>query len=190
MVMSGSYDLRLVALSVVIAVLSLFAALDLAGRVTDSQNKSRFAWLIGGSAAMGLGIWSMHYIGMLAFSLPMQMFYDPATVFVSLLAAIIASAVALFTVSRTRMGAWQVVLGSVCMGSDIASTHYIGMASLRVSAHVSYNPWLVICSATTSRPSGPISSKRSFSSSGNTTRPLGPACSWISVVIKPCEAVE
>jgi PAS domain S-box-containing protein len=146
MAMSGSYDLRLVALSVVIAVFSSFAALDLAGRVTASRNRARIAWLIGGSAAMGLGIWSMHYIGMLAFSVPMQMFYDPPTVFLSLLAAIIASAVALFTVSRERMGAWQLVLGSICMGSGIAAMHYIGMAALRVSARVSYNPWLVLAS--------------------------------------------
>jgi diguanylate cyclase (GGDEF)-like protein/PAS domain S-box-containing protein len=146
MAMSGSYDLRLVTLSVVIAVFSSFAALDLAGRVTATQNKARLAWLIGGSAAMGLGIWSMHYIGMLAFSIPVQMFYDPPTVLLSLLAAIIASAVALFTVSRKRMGAWQVVLGSICMGSGIAAMHYIGMAALRVSAHVSYNRWLVSAS--------------------------------------------
>src|ERR1700722_15151698 len=146
MAMSGSYNLRLVALSVVIAVFSSFAALDLAGRVTATQNKARVAWLIGGSAAMGLGIWSMHYIGMLAFSIPMQMFYDPPTVFLSLLAAIVASAVALFTVSRKPMGQWQVVLGSICMGSGIAAMHYIGMAALRVSAHVGYNPWLVLAS--------------------------------------------
>jgi len=144
--MSGTYDLRLVALSVVIAVFSSFAALDLAGRVTASQNKARVAWLIGGSGAMGLGIWSMHYIGMLAFSMPVPMFYDPPTVFLSLLAAIIASAVALFTVSRKCMGAWQVVLGSICMGSGIAAMHYIGMAALRVAARVSYNPWLVLAS--------------------------------------------
>ena len=146
MAMSGSYDLRLVALSVVIALFSSFAALDLAGRVTASQNKARIAWLIGGSAAMGLGIWSMHYIGMLAFSMPVPMFYDPPTVFLSLLAAIAASAVALFTVSRKRMGAWQVVFGSICMGSGIAAMHYIGMAALRVSARVSYNSWLVLAS--------------------------------------------
>ena len=146
MAMSGSYDLRLVALSVVIAVFSSFAALDLAGRVTASQNKARVAWLVGGSAAMGFGIWSMHYIGMLAFSMPVPMFFDPLTVFLSLLAAIIASAVALFTVSRKRMGVWQVVVGSICMGSGIAAMHYIGMAALRVSARVRYNPWLVLAS--------------------------------------------
>jgi NO-binding membrane sensor protein with MHYT domain len=119
MYMSGSYDERLVALSIIIAIFSSFAALDLAGRVTASQNRTRLAWLIGGSTAMGLGIWSMHYIGMLAFSMPIPMYYDPPTVLLSLLAAILASAVALFTVSRERMGAWQVTLGSICMGSGM-----------------------------------------------------------------------
>jgi diguanylate cyclase (GGDEF)-like protein/PAS domain S-box-containing protein len=146
MAMSGVYDLRLVALSIVIAVFSSFAALDLAGRVTASKNRARVAWLIGGSAAMGFGIWSMHYIGMLALSMPMPMFYDPPTVLLSLFAAIVASAVALFTVSRERMGVWQVVVGSICMGFGIAAMHYIGMAALRVSARVSYNPWLVLVS--------------------------------------------
>lgn len=144
--MSGSYDSRLVALSVVIAVFSSYAALDLAGRVTASQHRTRIAWLVGGASAMGLGIWSMHYIGMLAFSIPMQMSYDPPTVLLSLLAAIAASAVALFTVSRERMGAGQAVLGSVFMGSGIAAMHYIGMAALRISAHVHYNFRLVLAS--------------------------------------------
>ena len=66
----GWYDYRLVALSVVIAIFASYAALDLAGRVTAARGGVRAAWLMGGAAAMGLGIWSMHYIGMLAFSLP------------------------------------------------------------------------------------------------------------------------
>src|SRR5580704_14913695 len=100
----GSYDYRLVALSVLIAMLASYAALDLAGRVTASHGKLRFLWLLGGSAAMGMGIWSMHYIGMLAYSLPVTVFYDWPTVLLSLLAAVFASAIALFIVSRQRMG--------------------------------------------------------------------------------------
>jgi len=107
MAMSGSYDMRLVALSVFIAVFASYAALDLAGRITASRNKIRSAWLVGGAGAMGLGIWSMHYIGMLALSIPTQMFYDPGTVCLSLLAAMAASAVALYTVSREHMRAWK-----------------------------------------------------------------------------------
>src|SRR5580704_2902823 len=103
-VMVGTYDYRLVALSVVIAILASYAALDLAGRVTAARGSPRAVWLAGGAAAMGLGIWSMHYIGMLAFRLPVQIRYHWPTVMLSFLAAILASAVALFVVSRRQMG--------------------------------------------------------------------------------------
>jgi two-component system cell cycle sensor histidine kinase/response regulator CckA len=98
--MAGSYDHRLVALSVVIAICASYAALDLAGRATAARGRIRAAWLIAGATAMGLGIWSMHYIGMLAFSLPVPVQYDWPTVLLSLIAAILASAVALYVVSR------------------------------------------------------------------------------------------
>src|ERR1700690_4326097 len=91
--MVGSYDYRLVALSVVIAVLASYAALDVAGRVTSAKGGIRAVWLTGGALAMGMGIWSMHYVGMLAFALPIPISYDWPTVLASLLAAILASAV-------------------------------------------------------------------------------------------------
>src|SRR5579871_6813413 len=112
----GFYDHRLVALSVVIAVCASYAALDLAGRVTAARGKSRLAWLVGGASAMGLGIWSMHYIGMLAFNLPLQVEYDWPTVLASLLAAVVASAIALFVVSRKSMDLWHTIVGSIFMG--------------------------------------------------------------------------
>ena len=115
-VVVGSYDYRLVALSVVIAVFASYAALDLAGRVTAARGRARMIWLSGGAAAMGLGIWSMHYIGMLAFSLPIPVEYDWPTVLVSLIAAILASAVALYVVSRKNMHVWNAVVGSLFMG--------------------------------------------------------------------------
>src|SRR5271169_4342452 len=99
-VLANSYDHRLVALSVFIAILASYAALDLAGRVTSARGTARLLWLSGGAFAMGIGIWSMHYIGMLALQLPVQVEYDWPTVVLSLLAAVLASAVALFVVSR------------------------------------------------------------------------------------------
>src|SRR6185312_6824145 len=146
MPMAGSYDFRLVALSVVIAVFAAYAALDLAGRVTASRKRARRFWLTGGATAMGLGIWSMHYVGMLAFRMPMKMYYHPPTVLLSLLAAIAASAVALYTVSRKQMSTGQLVVGSLFMGAGIAAMHYIGMAAMRVQARIQYNPGLVIVS--------------------------------------------
>ena len=71
----GTYDYRLVALSVVLAIFASYAALDLAGRVTATRRWARIFWLAGGATSMGLGIWSMHYIGMLAFTLPVPVLY-------------------------------------------------------------------------------------------------------------------
>jgi len=144
--MTGSYDYRLVTLSVVMAVCAAYAALDLAGRTTASRGRARLFWLAGGAAAMGLGIWSMHYIGMLAFLLPVPVFYDWPTVVVSLFAAIFASGVALFVVSRHRMEWGYALAGSAIMGSGIATMHYIGMAAMRLPAMHHYDSPLVILS--------------------------------------------
>ena len=95
---------------------------------------------------MGVGIWSMHYIGMLAFSLPVPVLYDWPTVLLSLLAAVFAAAVALFVVSRQRMGWLRALTGSAIMGSGIATMHYTGMAAMRLPAMCSYDPLLLTLS--------------------------------------------
>ena len=95
---------------------------------------------------MGVGIWSMHYIGMLAFSLPVPVLYDWPTVLLSLLAAVFAAAVALFVVSRQRMGWLRALAGSAIMGTGIATMHYTGMAAMRLSAACSYDPLLLTLS--------------------------------------------
>jgi two-component system sensor histidine kinase/response regulator len=141
--LSGSYDYRLVVLSVAIAIFASYAALDLGGRVTVTRGWTRRVWLAGGATAMGLGIWSMHYIGMLAFSMSMPVAYDWPTVLVSLLAAIFASAVALFVVSRPHMHLWHTVVGSLVMGTGIALMHYIGMAAMRMAAFTHYRVSIV-----------------------------------------------
>src|SRR3989442_11127093 len=143
MAMVSPYDYRLVVLSVVIAIFASYAALDLAGRTTAARGRVRLAWLVGGATAMGVGIWSMHYIGMLAFSLPVPVLYDWPTVLLSLLAAVFAAAVALFLVSRQRMGWLRALTGSAIMGSGIATMHYTGMAALRLSPMRSYHPLLL-----------------------------------------------
>jgi PAS domain S-box-containing protein len=137
--MTGSYDYRLVALSVLIAICASYAALELAGRTTAARGRVRLVWVSGGAIAMGLGIWSMHYIGMLAFTLPVPVLYDWPTVLWSLLAAILASAVALFVVSRKKLGWLRASAGSVIMGSGIATMHYTGMAAMRLPAMCSYD---------------------------------------------------
>src|SRR5437899_4460325 len=144
--MIGHYDYRLVALSVLIAVFASYTALDLAGRTTAASGRVRLTWLAGGATAMGVGIWSMHYIGMLAFSLPVLVLYDWPTVLLSLIAAIFAAAVALFVVSRQKMGWPRALAGSAIMGSGIATMHYTGMAAMRLPATRSYDLRLLILS--------------------------------------------
>src|ERR1700675_3896489 len=142
----GSYNYAFVALSVLIAMFASYAALDLAGRITAAGGWNRVFWLVGGAAAMGTGIWSMHYIGMLAFILPIPVSYHWPTVLLSLFAAILASVVALGVVSQQKMGWFRALAGSVLMGAGIASMHYIGMAAMRLSAICEFDSFLVVLS--------------------------------------------
>ena len=144
--MTGVYDLRLVALSVVVAAIASYAALDLAGRVSTSKGKASAAWLLGGALAMSAGIWSMHFIGMLAFSLPVPLAYDVGITILSMLAAVAASAVALYTVRRPAMTPGNVTLAGTIMGVGICVMHYTGMAAMRMSPPIAYDPVLFVAS--------------------------------------------
>ena len=145
-VLKGDYDYLMVVVSVCIAMLSAYATLDLAERVTYTKGSARTLWLSCGATAMGTGIWSMHYVGMLAFKLPVVVKYHWPTVLLSLLAAILASGIGLFCVSRKHMGTITAIVGSIFMGSGIGAMHYIGMAAMRLPAMCSYSPILVAVS--------------------------------------------
>jgi PAS domain S-box-containing protein len=144
--LAGSYDYWVVALSVLIAILGSYTALDLGERVTFARDDSRIAWLISGCVAMGIGTWSMHYVGMLAFRLPISVLYDWRTSLLSLLPSIFASAIALFVVSRPAMGWLHALGGSLFMGAGISALHYTAMASMRMQAMCHYSPALVTLS--------------------------------------------
>ncbi len=141
----ATYDYRLVALSVLIAICASYAALDLAGRVTANRGRARITWLMGGAFAMGSGIWSMHYIGMLAFRLPIPVYYHVPTVALSLFAADLSSLIALHVVSRERMTRLHLAAGSLLMGTGIATMHYTGMAAMRLAAmhHYARGLWVL-----------------------------------------------
>jgi len=145
-VMAGSYDYGEVARSIVIAVAASYAALDLAGRVTSARGRPRAAWLTGGAIAMGIGIWAMHFKGMLAFHVPVSVEYHWPTVLASLSVAILASAVALYVTSRQKMRPVDAFTGSVIMGGGIAAMHYVGMAAMRLPAITRFSPFLVTLS--------------------------------------------
>jgi len=144
--LANSYDYNEVARSVFIAIAASYAALDLAGLVSAARNRARLAWLGGGAFAMGIGIWTMHFKGMLAFHLPVPVAYHWPTVLASLLVAVLASAVALYVSSRHKMDPVEAFTGSIFMGAGIAGMHYIGMAAMRLPAITRYSPLLVTCS--------------------------------------------
>jgi two-component system, sensor histidine kinase and response regulator len=141
-----AYSPLLVLLSIAIAILAAYAALDLAGRTSASEGRVRLIWIGAGAFALGLGIWSMHYVGMLALTLPVRVLYDLPTVLLSLLAAVLASAVALLFVSRGHMRKRDVLASSVIMGTGIAAMHYIGMAAMRLPAICRYDLRVVAAS--------------------------------------------
>jgi len=144
--MSGSYDSLFVVLSVIIAALASYVALDLAGRVRSAEGSTRYGWLAGGATVMGLGIWSMHFVAMLAFHLPVPIAYDLSQMLTSVAVAIGASLLALFVVSRAELRPDTLIIGGALMGGAIAGMHYIGMASMRVGATLTYSTPIVALS--------------------------------------------
>jgi NO-binding membrane sensor protein with MHYT domain/two-component sensor histidine kinase len=145
--MVGSYDYWLVLLSVVVAIAASFVALDLAARVSaSSQRRTRAYWLTGGALSMGTGIWSMHFIGMLAFRLPVPVSYDVPITLGSLLIAITASWFALWVAGRETLSRRRLAAAGLLMGFAIISMHYVGMAAMRMEPPIRYRPGLVALS--------------------------------------------
>jgi len=144
--MPGHHNATLVVASIVIAIFTAYAVLALAARVTAARGRLRLAWLLGGSVALGLGIWSMHFVAMLAYDVGVPMAYAVPTVLLSALVPILASALALYVVSRERVGPAAIAAASLPMGVAIAGMHYLGMAALRIPARVTYTPELVAAS--------------------------------------------
>lgn len=144
--MQGTYNDWLVALSIVVSVLVSYTALKLAARVAEADRSASRLWLVGGATAMGVGIWSMHFIGMLAFSLPIPLTYDVATTLFSLLIAIVTSGFAIRIASGSKMNPTRLIVGSVIMGIGITAMHYIGMAAIRIVPMIRYEPVLVAAS--------------------------------------------
>jgi len=138
-----SYSLNLVAVSVLIATIGAYVAVEIALRVRAAERGRRFFWIYGGALAMGLGIWSMHFVGMLALHLPVLVWYDAVLVFLSFVAAVVGCAIAFYIFNRATVGSGLLVLASIFMGIAIAGMHYIGMAGMRMSSHLTYDPYIV-----------------------------------------------
>ena len=142
-VVVGYYDYGFVTLSVLVAVMGGYCTIELAERVTGSRSRTRLYWWIGGSIAMAIGTWSMHYVAMLAFCLPIPVQYDWPTAFLSYLASLFATLLGLFVVSRRKMGFVRALCASIFMGGGIVALHYVAMDSMRLKAMCHYSPPLV-----------------------------------------------
>lgn len=136
---SASYSPALVFISLCVAILASYTALDLTGRIATARGRSVYLWIGGGALAMGFGVWSMHFIGMLALELPITLGYDLGLTLWSLLVAILSSGFALWLVSQPRLPALQLLLGALIMGSGISAMHYSGMAALRMQPGIDYD---------------------------------------------------
>jgi diguanylate cyclase (GGDEF)-like protein len=141
------YDPWVVVTSFLIAAFASYVALDLAKRVRTQEQGVAQAWWAFGSLAMGTGIWCMHFVGMLALSLPIAIGFDHLATLASWVAAVLVSAVALYVASRGTLRWHRLALGSLAMGAGICAMHYIGMASLDMSPAIVWDPLLIAISA-------------------------------------------
>ncbi|WP_145126513.1 bifunctional diguanylate cyclase/phosphodiesterase [Pseudomonas sp. URMO17WK12:I11] len=144
--LTASYSSSLVLISLCVAILASYTALDLAGRIATARGYAASLWMIGGALAMGTGIWSMHFVGMLALQLPVELGYDLTLTACSLLIAVLSSGFALWLVSQPSLPALQLAFGALIMGAGIASMHYTGMAALRMTPGIDYDPSLFMAS--------------------------------------------
>jgi PAS domain S-box-containing protein len=147
MIVTGVHDTSLVILSILIAVVASYTALDLAGRVQVTSGRARYGWLATAALAMGGGIWSMHFVAMLAFSMPgMDVGYEAGLTFVSLGVAIVATGSGFLIMSRSDgRGGPRLLLAGLVTGLGVAAMHYIGMAAMRMSADLAYDRlWVVV----------------------------------------------
>ncbi|MEB3281595.1 MAG: MHYT domain-containing protein [Lyngbya sp.] len=143
----GHYNKSLIALSFLIAVIASYTALDLAKQVKlESSKQKSLIWLLGGAIAMGGGIWSMHFIAMLAFHLPIPIHYNMLVTSLSLALAIAASGLALWLLRQPNTNRLWLIGGSICMGIAIALMHYTGMAALQLQAQIRYDLSIVVLS--------------------------------------------
>ncbi len=170
----GTYDLALVTLSILIASLAAYSAFGLAERIRAAERPLvKRSWLGAGAIAMGLGVWAMHFIGMLAFRLPVPVTYDVLITLLSLVPATLASCVVLLIASRDRVARLQLIAAGTLMGAGIGAMHYTGMTAMRMAATMLYDPILFVASvivaavlATTALHTNSLVSSRAGKSQG------------------------
>lgn len=143
--MSTSFNWFIVALSILIAIYVSYVVVGICQRIAVSSRKTALIWTAGGAFSMAMGIWSMHFIGMLAFTLPITVYYDIELTAASILPALFASSIALFMV-RIKRRSSSLIIAALLMGLGISAMHYIGMAAMGMTPSITYSSSIVIMS--------------------------------------------
>ncbi|WP_433945998.1 bifunctional diguanylate cyclase/phosphodiesterase [Paenibacillus sp. SN-8-1] len=139
-ILQGHYKYWMVLLSFIIAIFSSYSALTLAAKINHASGRAQMGWLLAGSCVMGCGVWAMHFIGMLAFSLDIQITYDAGITILSLISMILASYVAFRITLPSKVRVRNLAIGGFCMGGGIVAMHYTGMAAMRMGGNLTYDP--------------------------------------------------
>jgi len=142
-----SYDPRLVALSIAIAVAASYTFLELAVRVNTASSRAGALWIACGSLMLGCGIWATHFVGMASYRVPLAVHYDAQLVITSCLVAIAAVAIALSVTAQARGDLATFGVASSIIGGGIAAMHYTGMAAMQMMAAEHDEPWRIIGTA-------------------------------------------
>jgi len=165
--MQGTYDLWLVWCSFLVAVLASYVALELAARVAGSHGRAAWIWIVFGSATMGLGIWSMHFVGMLAFHLPIRLAYDFSITLLSVVPAMLSAGLVLWLVRRGNVTGYRLALASAVLGVGIVAMHYTGMAAIPMVPAIRYDPLIFAASVAIAIVVAFVALKLAFSLAGS-----------------------
>ncbi|AVQ84159.1 MULTISPECIES: putative bifunctional diguanylate cyclase/phosphodiesterase [unclassified Variovorax] len=142
----SQHNLWAVAASLLLATLASYVALDLSRRVRHASGRPHLLWWALGSLAMGTGIWSMHFVGMLGFSLPISLGFSGGLTLASWVAGVMASGVALWVASEADYGLRRIAVASLAMAVGICGMHYIGMAALDMAPPIVWHAPTVLLS--------------------------------------------
>lgn len=145
--MDGNYNYYIVGLSIAIAILASYSALNITSKISDANGKSKFFWLFGGAMVMGSGIWSMHFVGMLAMHMNMNVRYDVFLTIMSMLVSVVSSFIAFYITMPRNINWFKIAIGGFIMGSGIVIMHYTGMEAMVIHAEISYDPGIWVLSA-------------------------------------------
>jgi len=141
-----TWNIPLVALSVLIAIFGSFTALAHAQRMRENTGHTATIWMLAGGSTLGIAIWSMHFVGMLAFHLPIPIGFDTQLTVLSLIPAVVAALLGFHVLRDEHVKPKRILYSAILMGVGISSMHYLGMGALKMSPSISYEPMIFILS--------------------------------------------